>query len=332
MRRFESFLPSQTFHGQAPAATVSTDRACPLHLRDYRHGLRQPDGVYRQRQSQVGGGCGQAPEHFARAGECRPFLRRRGQLRDPRACARPRCIRAAVDLRADQRQPDGTDGHGGCAEARLRRTHHGRHPLFRLRPPGSPHALGARRDHRQGGRQHAADRRRAACADGRPACRPDPGLFRHPGGQRVRRAHPAWRHLEAAPRRPAGGVARRRRRGARPGAGQASRIRPGDHRQAAAEGQRVGSDEHHRRSRRPHLRHHGRHGRYRRHAVQGGAGPEGTWRKARAGLLYPSGAVGQRRAAHHGVGTGRTGGHRHHPLVRRSGAPANASARYRSPS
>ncbi len=49
--------------------------------------------------------------------------------------------------------------HGRCAQARLGRTHHRRHPLFRLCPPGPPAALGARADRRQGGRQHAAGRR-----------------------------------------------------------------------------------------------------------------------------------------------------------------------------
>ena len=37
---------------------------------------------------------------------------------------------------------------------------------------------------------------------------------------------------DQALRRPRGRLARRRRRGARPGAGQAARLRPGDHRQA----------------------------------------------------------------------------------------------------
>ena len=40
-------------------------------------------------------------------------------------------------------------------------------------------------------------------------------------------------------RRPDRGLARRRRRGARPRAGQAARLRPGHHRQAPPEGQRV---------------------------------------------------------------------------------------------
>jgi hypothetical protein len=58
----------------------------------------------------------------------------------------------------DQRQPDGTAGHGRCAEARLGRPHHRRHPLFRLCPPGSPRRARRASDHRQGGGQHAADR------------------------------------------------------------------------------------------------------------------------------------------------------------------------------
>ena len=45
---------------------------------------------------------------------------------------------------------------------------------------------------------------------------------------------------------PAGRVAGRRRRGARPGAGQAAELRSRDHRQAPSEGERRRSDEHHR--------------------------------------------------------------------------------------
>jgi ribose-phosphate pyrophosphokinase len=41
--------------------------------------------------------------------------------RDPRERARQGRVRAAADLLSDQRQPDGTAGHGRCAEARLRR-------------------------------------------------------------------------------------------------------------------------------------------------------------------------------------------------------------------
>ena len=49
---------------------------------------------------------------------------------------------------------------------------------------------------------------------------------------------------------PDGGVARRRRRGARARAGQAAGMRPGDHRQAPSQAQRGQGDEHHRRRRR----------------------------------------------------------------------------------
>jgi ribose-phosphate pyrophosphokinase len=40
-----------------------------------------------------------------------------------------------------------------------------------------------------------AARRRRPRAHGRPACRPDPGLLRYPGGQRLRLAAAAGRHL-----------------------------------------------------------------------------------------------------------------------------------------
>ena len=53
-------------------------------------------------------------------------------------------------------------------------------PLFRLRPSGSPSPFGPRADHRQGGRQHAPGRRRAARPDRRSPRRPDPGFLRHP--------------------------------------------------------------------------------------------------------------------------------------------------------
>nr|CAM32560.1 Phosphoribosylpyrophosphate synthetase protein [Herbaspirillum seropedicae] len=46
------------------------------------------------------------------------------------------------------------------------------------------------------------------------------GLLRYPGGQHLRFAHPAGRPGQQELRRPAGGLARRRRRGARPCAGQ----------------------------------------------------------------------------------------------------------------
>ena len=47
-------------------------------------------------------------EHQPRQGGRRPLLRRRSDGRDHRERARPRRVRGAVDLRADQREPDGT--------------------------------------------------------------------------------------------------------------------------------------------------------------------------------------------------------------------------------
>ena len=122
--------------------------------------------------------------------------------------------------------------HGRCAQARLGAPHHRGDPVLRLRPPGPPPALDARADQRQGRRQPARGRRRRAAADDGPARRPDPGLLRHPGRQHLRLAGAAVRPAEQALRRPRGRLARRRRRGARPRAGQAARLRPGDHRQA----------------------------------------------------------------------------------------------------
>src|SRR6185436_323889 len=113
--------------------------------------------------------------------------------------------------------------------------------------PGPPAALGAGRDQRQGGGEHAHFGGRGAGADHGPARRPDPGLFRPAGGQHLRRAGLAGRRVEAALRRPAGGLARRGRRGARARPCQAARVGSGDHRQAPAEGQRLGSDERDRR-------------------------------------------------------------------------------------
>jgi ribose-phosphate pyrophosphokinase len=100
-------------------------------------------------------------------------------------------------------------------------------------------------------------------------------------------------------------------------AGQAPRMRPGDHRQAPPEGQRLGSDEHHRRSRRPYLHHHGRHGRHRRHPVQGRHRPQGQRRQEGRRLLYPPGAVRPGRRARQFVRPRRPGRHRHHSAARR---------------
>ena len=183
-------------------------------------------------------------------------------------------------------------------QARLGAPRHRRDPVLRLRPPGPPAALDARADQRQGRRQPARGRRRRAPADDGPARRPDPGLLQHPGRQHLRVAGAAVRPADQALRRPRGRLARRRRRRARPRAGQAARLRPGDHRQAPAEGQRLRSDARHRRHRRPQLRDHGRHDRHRRHAGEGGRGAEGARREERLRLLHARGVLGPGDRAH----------------------------------
>ena len=102
---------------------------------------------------------------------------------------------------------------------------------------------GGQPDHR-GGRQPRADRG--------SACRPDPGLFRHSHRQSLRHAGDREGHPRLSGRQAAhGGVARCRRRGARPRPGAAAGHRPGHRRQAPRAGRRIRSDEHHRRCRRP---------------------------------------------------------------------------------
>src|SRR3546814_4800580 len=59
--------------------------------------------------------------------------------------------------------------------------------------------------------------------------RSDPGFLRHPGRQHLRRADLAGRHLAPQLLEPGGRVARHRRRGARPRAGQAARGRSEEH-------------------------------------------------------------------------------------------------------
>ena len=123
-------------------------------------------------------------------------------------------LRAAVDLRADERPPDGIDDHGRRAAALERGADHRGDAVLRLRAPGPPAAERAGGDLGEGGGEHADGGRREPGADDGPARRPDPGVLRHPGGQRLRDADPAGRPVEARVQEPGGGVAGRRRRGA----------------------------------------------------------------------------------------------------------------------
>ncbi len=94
---------------------------------------------------------------------------------------------------ADQRQPDGNPGDGRCAEARVRRAHHRRDSLLRLRAPGPPTAVArACRSPPRSSPTCSTTVGRQSRADDGPARRPDPGLFQHPGRQHLRDARCCW--------------------------------------------------------------------------------------------------------------------------------------------
>jgi phosphoribosylpyrophosphate synthetase len=107
----------------------------------------------------------------------------------------------------------------------LGRPHHRRHSLFRLCPPGSPGAFGARADYRR----VVADMltvvgvKRVLTMD----LHSDQiqGFFDIPGRQHLFHADSDGRYLEAELRQPDGGFARRRRCGARARRGQAAGMR-----------------------------------------------------------------------------------------------------------
>jgi hypothetical protein len=112
-------------------------------------------------------------------------------------------------------------------------------------------------------------RRRRPRADARSPRRTDPGLLRHPDRQPVR-GPVMTRDIKSTttPTMTSWCLARRRRRGARPRAGQAHRCADRHLRQAPRTRRRVGSDERHRRRGRQALHPDRRHRRFRRHAVQ----------------------------------------------------------------
>ena len=194
----------------------------------------------------------EASQHPARQGDGRRVLRRRGDGRAPRERARQGRLRPAVDLRADQRQPDGADDHGRCAEARVgRRASPRRSRTSATRGRTAARVRRACRSRRRSWRTCSTSGGRGPRADDGPARRPDPGLLRHPGGQHLRDADPAGRPVEARTTRTwwwcrrtwAAWCARGR---------IAKRLesRPRDHRQAAPAAERRRGDEHHRRRRR----------------------------------------------------------------------------------
>ncbi len=180
-----------------------------------RRHARQDENSGRQLQRAAGRGDRRLSRRAADPLPRAPLRRPRNLRRNPRERARPRRFHRPVDVLSDQRQSDGAADHDRRAAARLGAAHHGGHPLFRLRAPG-PQTGPALADLGQAGRQSHHPRRRRPRAHRRSARRADPGLFRHPDRQSVRRADDGARHQGARrDRERDGGVARRRRRGAR---------------------------------------------------------------------------------------------------------------------
>ena len=178
----------------------------------------------------------------------RPALRRHGDLRrDPGKRPRLRRLHHPVDVVSGQRPSDGTADHHRRAAPRVGAPHHRGDSLFRLRPAG-PQGRLARADFGQAGRQPDHPCRRRPRHDARSARRPDPGLLRHPDRQSLRLAGDGARYQGTLrPRQCHGGVARRRRRGARARPRQAHQHAAGDHRQAPRTRRRIRSHERDRR-------------------------------------------------------------------------------------
>ena len=155
-------------------------------------------------------------------------------------------------------------------EARVGGAHHRGHSLLRLRAPGPSPAFRARGDHCQGGGRHAFHGGRQS-RDGTMDLHADQiqGFFNIPVDNIY--ATPIllgdlWKRnyedlIVVSP--DVGGVVRARAIAKRLDSDLAiiDKRRP---KANVSDG-----DEHHRRRRRPHLRHHGRPGRHRQHAVQG---------------------------------------------------------------
>mmetsp|Transcript_8395 Transcript_8395/g.18407 ORF Transcript_8395/g.18407 Transcript_8395/m.18407 type:complete len:222 (-) Transcript_8395:522-1187(-) len=144
--------------------------------------------VFWQREHGAGYGDREEPRNKSRQGDRESFCRRRGERHDPRKRERERRLRHPAHLPSGQREPHGASPYGLHSQPSIGQTHHGRHPVLRIRPPGSEDAgtrthLCRRRRAPSGGHGHRSRHRR------RPSLRPDPGILRpsRSGGQPGRR-------------------------------------------------------------------------------------------------------------------------------------------------
>ena len=217
----------------------------------FEHGLRQSDGVYRQRESEARRGRRQHLNiHLGRA--------KVGRFSDGEVMVEMLENVRGKDVFVLQSICTPTNDNlmellvmVGCAEARLgRRASPRRFRTWATRARTGGRARRACAITRESRGEHDGGGRRGPRADDGSALGADPGFFRHSGGQHLLGADPAGRRVEARLPESGGGVAGRRRRGAGAGAGEAAGSRSRDHRQAAAAAERGHGDEHHRRSRR----------------------------------------------------------------------------------
>ena len=177
-----------------------------------------------------------------------PALRRHGDLRrNPGKRPRFGRFHHPVDVVSGQRPSDGIADHHRCAAPGVGAPHHRGGAVFRLCPAGSQIRL-AHADFRQAGGEPDHPCRRRPRHDARSARRADPGLLRHSDRQSLRLAGDGARHPRALrPRQCHGGVARRRRRGARARPRQAHQHAARHHRQAPRARRRIRGHERDRR-------------------------------------------------------------------------------------
>ena len=113
-----------------PAPATITDRRS-------RHHEERVEGFFGQRAPRPCAGGLRLSETADGAVASDALQRRRGLLPDPGERPRNRRLRHPADVSPRQREHHGTADRGGCAQALVRRSHHGGGSVLRVRAPGS---------------------------------------------------------------------------------------------------------------------------------------------------------------------------------------------------